>query len=64
MIRLRAKQAEGLAKVLGEHPGQELALDSLGTPGEYGPLLVTIAEDGVLVEETGAIDTDPEGVLL
>lgn len=64
MIRARADQARALAERILAHPGQELALDALGNPGEYGPLLATFAaEEGLLVEESGAVDNDPEGAL-
>ena len=64
MIRLRGDQARSLAERILEHPGQELALDALGNPGDFGPLLATFAaEDGLLVEETGAVDIDPEEAL-
>ena len=64
MICLRADQAASLAGRILAHPGQELALDALGNPGEYGPLLATFAaEEGLLVEESGAVDNDPEEAL-
>lgn len=65
---LTPEQAQSMADFILQHPGRALDIDVIGAPGERGEnLVVSAIEDeltfAVLIEGSGAVETDPHGVL-
>lgn len=65
---LSPEQARSVAEFILEHPGRPIDIDVVGAQGERGENVVVSAVDdevtfAVLIERSGNVETDPEGVL-